>query len=506
MKPIMSFWSKPFLNNKHNEWINKESFRLAWEISVNSITKSMGKPTLYTDSEGKRILVDEFGLDFEEVVECMDALDNFDPRFSALSRYQSILHQEEPFVHMDYDFFLWESLPEDLESEEIIFQSKSTFDNKRDDRFNVFQSPIHRPELFPEQIDNLPEWWADNINESEFSTYNCSIIGGNNLSLLKEIAHSVIEFAGKETNDSWDNFENAIRDKYPDNALLKEYGSIASYTISEFIPNAICSKNNVEPALVTNECNMHSVQFTHISFAKSRNEEIHGLLMKRMIADSSDGQSSVPTVSIVIIPNDNESLQNCVLRSIVPRKMSPDEVIVVDNGIKSSERDFINNLPNVKVLEQSPAFTRMEIMKAAAEEATCDIVIYIDSYIKVPRQYIEKSIASVLQYPNAAFCAAANEFQDYDKETGYAYGATFDGLSPSKPMMSEYPAERKGIDEVDCLYGGMYIFPRAVLEKAFEIPHTAIEYMSSYIVENDMEIRCIKNLIVSQDFKRVSSK
>jgi len=513
MKPIMSFWSKPFLEGKHNNWINEDSFQMSWTISVNSITQSMSKPTLYTDKAGRELLVDKFGLDFAEVIECMSELDSYDTKFNSLSRYLAMTKQDEAFCHMDYDFFLWNALPQEITSKPVFFQSQSIFDNSRDDDFNGYQSPMHRPEEFAKEVGSVPAWWSNSVHDYIFRTYSCSIIGGSDINLLHKIANAVLDMSSRKPSSSWEDFDRNIRRKYPEDALLKEYGSIASYTVSEFVPQAICMEEGIAPTFLTNEFGMNSVQFTHVSFAKYRNEEIHGMLIKRILKDFDTEDilkrleiktRFLPKVTIVIIPDETETLYDCVLRSIVPRKQSPDETIVIDNGIKTSDRKFLDRIENIKIYEASPALTHMELMRNVSKEATGDIVIFIDSHIKVPRLYIEKSIAATLQYPNAVFCAATNDFQDQDKNTGYAYGATFDGSSPAKPVMSNYQHDHKLISKVDCLYSGLYIMPKELMQKAFELPHSCMEYLSSYLLEHDTELRCIENLLVSQNFKRVS--
>jgi len=511
MKPVMSFWSKPYHMGLHNHWINSRAFRLSWTLAVKAVTESHEKPILYTDEEGKKLLVDEYGLEFAEVKVRLDsALTDIDPGFCNISRYYAMTQETEPFFHLDYDMFLWDSLPEEVMTKDVVFQSQCVFDNTREE-FNTFQSSLHRPVEMSKAID-VDEYWEEGCKDNVFRSYNCSLVGGNDVEFFNVLGQTVIEYVRKFDTKSREEFDRSCRSSYPDNALFAEYSSQACCTITEFLPFALALREEKKPVFMTNEFGMHCSKFTHVSYAKSRNEEVYGMMIKRLILsddlDPSDFEikkTKVPKVSIIIIPNDQDSLYDCVLRAIVPRKLAPDEIIVVDNGIRVSERKFLDRLENVRVIEASPIMTEPELMRFASKEVTGDLIVFISSHVKVPRLYIEKSIAAHLQYPNAAFCGAANEFSDHQKHEGFAYGGSFDGKSPVKPVVSKAESVTREISSVDCLYGGLYVMPRDIMEKAFSVPQNSIEYISTFIKEHEHDLRCIKNMLVSQNFKRAAS-
>tara|TARA_B100000614_G_C14562727_1_gene497784 strand:- start:7227 stop:8765 length:1539 start_codon:yes stop_codon:yes gene_type:complete len=511
MKPVMSFWSKPYQMGLHNKWINDKAFRLSWALSVKAVTESHEKPVLYTDEEGKKLLVDEYGLEFAEVNVCLDsALADVDPAFSSASRYYVMTQEAEPFFHIDYDMFLWDALPEDTVTQDVIFQAQCVFDNTKEE-FNTFQSALHRPDEMSKIVE-VDDYWKEACKNNMFRSYSCSLVGGNDIMFLNLLGREAMAYANKFSVEERKAFDASCRSSYPEDAILAEYASQTYTTIAEFLPFALALREEKKPVFMTNEFGMHCSKFTHVSYAKSRNEEVYGMMIKRLLlSDDLDAsafevkQSKVPKVSIVIIPNDQDSLYDCVLRSIVPRKLAPDEVIVVDNGIRVSERKFLDRLENVRVAEASPVMTEPELMRFASKEVTGDLVIFISSHVKVPRLYIEKSIAAHLQYPNAAFCGAANEFSDYQRHEGFAYGGHFDGKSPVKPDVSQKECVTREISNVDCLYGGLYIMPRGIMEEVFSVPQNSIEYISTFIKEHEHDLRCIKNMLVSQNFKRAAS-
>ena len=84
MKPIMSFWSEPYIRGFSNPWINPSTWNLSWILSVESVTKVYGKPHLYTDLAGKNFLVNELGLSFESIDLSLTDIKGMNPKFFSL--------------------------------------------------------------------------------------------------------------------------------------------------------------------------------------------------------------------------------------------------------------------------------------------------------------------------------------------------------------------------------------------------------------------------------------
>src|SRR5215831_11437259 len=113
MKVVWSFWSKPFLKQQ-SFWKSGYHHLLSWVLSTQVARRHFPSTALYTDDAGKEILVGEIGLEFEQVSTCLNELTDHDPEFWCLGKILAYSRQEEPFVHLDNDVFLWNPLPDSL--------------------------------------------------------------------------------------------------------------------------------------------------------------------------------------------------------------------------------------------------------------------------------------------------------------------------------------------------------------------------------------------------------
>jgi len=132
-----------------------------------------------------------------------------------------------------------------------------------------------------------------------------------------------------------------------------------------------------------------------------------------------------------------------------------------------------------------------------------NLIIVIDGHIKVPKLYIEKCIAANIEYPNSVFCAASIDFSD--KKSHICYGGLEDDYG-IRPNLHERKSLLINNEKVSSLYGGLYAFPSSILHKVLDIPETIKSFseVSKYLSGNNFEIRCIKGITVSNNFKASS--
>jgi hypothetical protein len=182
----MSFWSAPFRNGTHNKWLSSDTFYLSWALSVDALSKTYGKPTLYTDSFGANLLSKKMNLDFEDICIVLDDYVDVHPSLFSLSRAVATKEQTEAFIHCDYDCYVWDKIPDPNDPYDLLFLREIKIDNFSNDKKNI--SPLHRPQEFSGIIEGLPDWW-DEVSGKDFSIYQCGIFGGSNLAFLHEWAY-----------------------------------------------------------------------------------------------------------------------------------------------------------------------------------------------------------------------------------------------------------------------------------------------------------------------------
>jgi len=127
MNAVWSFWSKPYLEARKSIWCSEKQHLLSWILSLQQARKFFGKTVLFTDDYGARMLVDGLQLEFDAVSTSLNALSDHDPKWWALGKIYTYSSQNEPFIHIDNDVFLWKPLP--VNSDTALFaQNPEYFD------------------------------------------------------------------------------------------------------------------------------------------------------------------------------------------------------------------------------------------------------------------------------------------------------------------------------------------------------------------------------------------
>lgn len=189
MRAVWSFWTKPFRAYKGRIWREPQHHLLAWALSLKLARNHFPETQLVTDTPGKAMLVDELGLEFDEVSIDLDRLLDVDPGWWALGKLVAYSVQDRPFVHLDTDVFLWKALPPWLTSAPVFAQCPEQHPLE-----NAWCGPRHIEWLFERHQLSLPvEWqWASSRNTHWFREENCGILGANHLDFIRYYARAAI--------------------------------------------------------------------------------------------------------------------------------------------------------------------------------------------------------------------------------------------------------------------------------------------------------------------------
>jgi len=185
MKIVQSFWSggKSDIMNSHG-WYSYKFNWLSWILSCNQLVHYHEDVELYTDEFGYSILIEKLKLPYTKVHVVLDQLNNFDSKFWALSKIKTYQLQDEPFLHVDGDVFVWESLTNKFINSNLISQNlEVTTKYYRDNWENI------HPQLsyIPTEIKDYHE------GRSNYAC-NMGIVGGNNIIFFKEYTSKSFEF------------------------------------------------------------------------------------------------------------------------------------------------------------------------------------------------------------------------------------------------------------------------------------------------------------------------
>ncbi len=217
MKAVWSFWSKPFEATRRGTWLSEKHHLLSWALSLQTASQHYRPTALYTDDAGARLLIDGIGLEFDQVFTSLNALDAYDPGWWATGKLYTYRVQQEPFIHIDSDVYLWQRLPRDLERASLLAQNPEFF---------VPNASYYEPQTLEAALENHaatwlpPEWQWYRGSHLEQRGENCGIFGGQRVDFIRHYAAQALAFVEHEANRRvWRNLER----KSNHTVLIEQY-------------------------------------------------------------------------------------------------------------------------------------------------------------------------------------------------------------------------------------------------------------------------------------------
>jgi hypothetical protein len=170
MKIVFSYWSKA---NPEHDPLFKELAAVS-----NYFAKQHGYETvLYTDIAGNLLLNK---IEYDKIILMPEHILNKFPKTGwSLGKLLATSMINEPFLHLDFDLFLFKPI------EESVFNKQAVF----------FHDEIWMDEVLANSsfvLKRKPEILKDNNN---YRSYNCAIFGGNNYKAFQDAAKYICNFA-----------------------------------------------------------------------------------------------------------------------------------------------------------------------------------------------------------------------------------------------------------------------------------------------------------------------
>ena len=195
MKIIQSFWTLPSIKREelnHSDrniggWSHRKFNYMSWALSCLQLRNHYDQVELVTDHRGKKLLIDQLELPYTSVQVVLDELNGYHPDLWALGKIYAYGLQEEPFLHLDGDIYLWHRLGATFETSSLVAQNQeSDFSYYRE----VYQKVKAHFTYIPEAIEKQ----GDNGN---MVGINAGILGGTDVAFIREYAGKVFEFVNQ---------------------------------------------------------------------------------------------------------------------------------------------------------------------------------------------------------------------------------------------------------------------------------------------------------------------
>lgn len=184
MKIIQTFWTQPGL--KAN-WIDPVYHYMSWALSCLQLREFYDEVELYTDDLGYKLLVEQFELPYTRVHLTLNDFQYPSYLWSA-PKLKTYSLQEEPFLHVDGDVFLYKAISEDFVSNnDIVFQ------NLEIDEDYGFYADILK-DYFAIKCQEGYSDWLGSISLDRIAAFNAGIMGGRNVSFFKEYTSAAFSF------------------------------------------------------------------------------------------------------------------------------------------------------------------------------------------------------------------------------------------------------------------------------------------------------------------------
>lgn len=194
MKIIQSFWSgsQNNINDKYG-WYSPRYNWMSWILSCHQLVKYYDNVELYTDDFGYDILINKLQLPYSKVHVVLNELDKYPKDLWAIAKIKAYSLQEEPFIHVDGDVFIWEKFPESYVNSQLIAQNLENTTGYYREMWNEITANIT---FIPNELSSFH-------NGTSNLCCNMGIIGGSDIDFFKEYCTKSFEFVDKNI-EFWD--------------------------------------------------------------------------------------------------------------------------------------------------------------------------------------------------------------------------------------------------------------------------------------------------------------
>jgi len=197
MKIVQSFWSKPFYEPTSEkvsliegykedlsteQWKDRKFFCMAWAFSCLQLRKFYDEVELITDEKGKELLIDKLKLPYTSIRVELDTMNKYESFFWVVGKLHAYQHQDQPFLHVDGDLFIWEKFGDWVKQSSLIALHIENYIFYREMYDAVIEGFSYVPALF------------NNGDNDKLYGANMGIVGGRENSFFNEYATEAFKF------------------------------------------------------------------------------------------------------------------------------------------------------------------------------------------------------------------------------------------------------------------------------------------------------------------------
>jgi hypothetical protein len=190
----VNFIQTLYVNNSQNPfyngfgWVKPQYHLMSWALSCLQLNKLYGQIELFANTDAAKLLIDILDLPYEKINVTHDKLHLADEKLWALPKLYTYSLQNEPFLHLDGDVFIFEHFSESLLKSELIAQN---VENATEYYISTQKELLLNFNYFPKCVKE------DFDSPIPIKAINAGILGGNNIIFFKEYADSAFEYINR---------------------------------------------------------------------------------------------------------------------------------------------------------------------------------------------------------------------------------------------------------------------------------------------------------------------
>ncbi len=228
-KIVQSYWSKAYKNSPNSGWAFRETHYMSWALSCLQLKQFYDEIELITDSEGADLLINKLHLPYTSYLTTLDKLNDENPAIWTLGKIAAYEMQQEPFIHVDGDIYIWKPFPKRIENAGIVAQ-------------NIEKNYTFGINLLGE-MRNMDFFFPFLPSTGDMYESNMGIVGGHDLDFFKDYCSLVYNFLDSnrdklESLSGGVSSVNTIMEQY----LMYEYAKRRGKEVEYLIPNLPSSR------------------------------------------------------------------------------------------------------------------------------------------------------------------------------------------------------------------------------------------------------------------------
>lgn len=205
MKIVHTFWScnlpsADALLQHAAGWRESKYHYMGWALSCLLARRQYDQVELVTDEIGKQVLIDRLELPYTSVRVVLDApMANYQSSLWALPKLIAYQLQQEPFLHIDGDVFLYKPFSRVLEEAPLVSQNIEK-------NFPIYHEAIDVIQAHFEMVPN--DILQDRRNNTAIYAANTGLFGGHDFTFIQDYVAEAFRFV--DQNRAYWNQVNSI--------------------------------------------------------------------------------------------------------------------------------------------------------------------------------------------------------------------------------------------------------------------------------------------------------